>query len=151
MMHGGVPPRTARGAGGDGLPEGPDSDLYVRALAAIGHVRVYDWLTLRAGHPSTPRHDSVEPSSLFPPAPPAPQSGLAADNIGSRLMQQMGWQRGTGLGRNQTGMVAPIQVELYARGAGLGAAGATAPVPDNTTTYVGATRRAARARYDTAS
>ena len=40
------------------------------------------------------------------------KNGIGEDNIGSRLMQQMGWQRGTGLGRNQSGMVNPIQVRL---------------------------------------
>jgi hypothetical protein len=49
-----------------------------------------------------------------PPEPPA-RAGLSEDNIGSRMMQQMGWQRGTGLGRNQTGMVNPIQVRRACR------------------------------------
>jgi len=43
--------------------------------------------------------------------------GIGADNIGSRLMQQMGWQRGQGLGRNQTGIVNPIQVRTRAAAA----------------------------------
>jgi len=39
------------------------------------------------------------------------------------------------------------QVEMYARGVGLGAGGASAP-PDPSVSYADAVRRAARARYE---
>ena len=38
------------------------------------------------------------------------------------MLQQMGWRRGEGLGRDAAGIVNPIAAEQYAQGAGLGAA-----------------------------
>ncbi|KAG7244674.1 hypothetical protein INR49_029693 [Caranx melampygus] len=60
-----------------------------------------------------------------PPAPkkkkfsqPAPvinyeqptKDGLNSDNIGNKMLQAMGWKEGKGLGRNQQGITAPIEV-----------------------------------------
>ena len=42
---------------------------------------------------------------------------------GASLLGKMGWSEGQGLGREGTGMVAPIATELYAQGVGLGMAG----------------------------
>lgn len=42
---------------------------------------------------------------------------------GAALLGKMGWQAGTGLGAQGTGMTAPVQQELYVQGVGLGAQG----------------------------
>jgi hypothetical protein len=42
---------------------------------------------------------------------------------GASLLGKMGWSEGQGLGREGTGMVAPIATELYAQGVGLGMVG----------------------------
>lgn len=38
------------------------------------------------------------------------------------MLQQMGWKRGEGLGKDASGIVDPIAAEQYAQGVGLGAA-----------------------------
>ncbi|KAH0536441.1 hypothetical protein FGG08_006681 [Glutinoglossum americanum] len=48
--------------------------------------------------------------------PPPPSKGAA-------LLNKMGWTAGAGLGAQGTGMLAPIQTEMYVQGVGLGAAG----------------------------
>ena len=40
------------------------------------------------------------------------KDGLNSDNIGNKMLQAMGWREGKGLGRNQQGITAPIQVSL---------------------------------------
>ncbi|KAI7876764.1 G-patch-domain-containing protein [Lichtheimia hyalospora FSU 10163] len=47
---------------------------------------------------------------------------LNDDNKGARMLQQMGWKRGEGLGKDASGIVDPIAAEQYAQGVGLGAA-----------------------------
>ncbi|KAM3722396.1 RNA-binding protein 5-A [Dirofilaria immitis] len=44
-------------------------------------------------------------------------------NIGNKLLKSMGWQEGTGIGKNNQGIVTPIATEMRVEGAGLGAAG----------------------------
>ena len=41
------------------------------------------------------------------------RDGLGSDNIGSRMLQAMGWKEGSGLGRKKQGIVTPIEVSLY--------------------------------------
>ncbi|KAI8806411.1 hypothetical protein BJ742DRAFT_816741 [Cladochytrium replicatum] len=48
--------------------------------------------------------------------------GINSDNIGSKMLKAMGWKEGEGLGKNKSGIVNPIEGQMYARGAGLGAA-----------------------------
>lgn len=38
------------------------------------------------------------------------KDSLTSDNIGSKMLQAMGWQEGKGLGRRQQGITAPITV-----------------------------------------
>ncbi|KAF7725814.1 hypothetical protein EC973_009237 [Apophysomyces ossiformis] len=47
---------------------------------------------------------------------------LADDNVGARMLKQMGWRRGEGLGKDGSGIVDPITAQQYAQGAGLGTA-----------------------------
>jgi RNA-binding protein 5/10 len=42
---------------------------------------------------------------------------------GAALLNKMGWTAGAGLGAQGTGVLAPIQTEMYVQGVGLGAAG----------------------------
>ncbi|CAD5228317.1 unnamed protein product [Bursaphelenchus xylophilus] len=48
---------------------------------------------------------------------------LDETNIGNKLLKNMGWQEGTGLGKAQQGIVNPIAAEQRVQGVGLGAAG----------------------------
>ncbi|KRX50311.1 RNA-binding protein 5, partial [Trichinella murrelli] len=47
----------------------------------------------------------------------------AVESIGSRLMRNMGWKEGQGLGKSNQGITNPIESERRVQGAGLGAPG----------------------------
>ncbi|XP_068818779.1 RNA-binding protein 10 isoform X8 [Capricornis sumatraensis] len=53
------------------------------------------------------------------------RDGLGSDNIGSRMLQAMGWKEGSGLGRKKQGIVTPIEAQTRVRGSGLGARGSS--------------------------
>uniref|UniRef100_A0A2D4PWK1 G-patch domain-containing protein n=1 Tax=Micrurus surinamensis TaxID=129470 RepID=A0A2D4PWK1_MICSU len=53
------------------------------------------------------------------------RDGLGSDNIGSRMLQAMGWKEGSGLGRKKQGIVTPIEAPTRVRGSGLGARGSS--------------------------
>ncbi|CAH8857778.1 unnamed protein product [Trichobilharzia szidati] len=78
------------------------------------------------GIPSPPRMKStdshsptvpIEPEPFVLPIPLPPQS---APNVGSRLMEKMGWQAGQGLGRSNQGRTQIIEAEFREAGVGLG-------------------------------
>jgi hypothetical protein len=45
-----------------------------------------------------------------------------SSNIGSKMMKNMGWAEGQGLGSKASGMVNPLAPDVYTKGAGLGSA-----------------------------
>ncbi|XP_043563647.1 RNA-binding protein 5-like isoform X3 [Chiloscyllium plagiosum] len=74
------------------------------------------------------------------------KDGIGSDNIGSRMLQAMGWKEGSGLGRNQQGITAPIEAQLRMKGAGLGTRGSSYGV-NTADTYKDAVRKAMFARF----
>lgn len=62
-------------------------------------------------------HDGSPSSSPPPPPPPPPVSGL-----GARLLTQLGWTPGTGLGTRRDGIAEPLAVTTRTEGTGLGKA-----------------------------
>ncbi|CDH59706.1 predicted protein [Lichtheimia corymbifera JMRC:FSU:9682] len=74
---------------------------------------------------------------------------LNDDNVGARMLQQMGWKRGEGLGKDASGIVDPIAAEQYAQGVGLGAAHAKRSAsPAIGDTYKERVRETARRRFE---
>lgn len=74
------------------------------------------------------------------------KNGIGEDNIGNRLLQQMGWSKGEGLGRHGTGIVDPVKAQMYAQGAGLGSGSVMGGVEAGDSTKDIA-RKIARARF----
>ncbi|KAA1121129.1 hypothetical protein PGTUg99_016329 [Puccinia graminis f. sp. tritici] len=80
------------------------------------------------GQPDAPNADKHEAKKArYEPAPapavPAAQpdkEGIQATNVGSKMLEKMGWQKGEGLG-NGNGRVDPVQAAQYSKGVGLGA------------------------------
>lgn len=46
---------------------------------------------------------------------------ISDDNKGAKMLQQMGWRKGEGLGKDGSGILDPIRAESYAQSAGIGA------------------------------
>ncbi|PKK71434.1 hypothetical protein RhiirC2_865607 [Rhizophagus irregularis] len=74
--------------------------------------------------------------------------GIGEDNIGNRLLQNMGWKAGEGLGKNKNGIVDPIQPEIYTAGVGLGASQSHSLLDDGQNTYYGMAKKLARSRLE---
>ncbi|XP_033115490.1 RNA-binding protein 5-like isoform X2 [Anneissia japonica] len=74
--------------------------------------------------PPEPRRGKGAPSTSMPvPYEEPTAGGIKSDNIGNRLLQKMGWNEGTGLGKQKQGIKDPIQVSRRALGSGLGSQG----------------------------
>ncbi|XP_075430244.1 RNA-binding protein 5 isoform X2 [Ascaphus truei] len=74
------------------------------------------------------------------------KDGLDNSNIGNKMLQAMGWKEGSGLGRKSQGITAPIQAQVRARGAGLGAKGSSYGA-NTADSYKDAVRKAMFARF----
>uniref|UniRef100_A0A5K3EN32 G-patch domain-containing protein n=2 Tax=Mesocestoides corti TaxID=53468 RepID=A0A5K3EN32_MESCO len=92
---------------------------------------------------------------LIPPAmdtspnptcvPPMASNGASGSNVGSRLMQKMGWQAGQGLGKSNQGRTQLVEAEFREVGVGLGIKSSKRlPPADN---YKDNVKRAMYARY----
>jgi len=83
-----------------------------------------------APEPPLPRHKKNKPQQQPVVEFEQPtKAGIPETNVGSKLMQKMGWSQGKGLGRSNQGMVDPIEATRRQQSAGLGAKGSTV-VPD---------------------
>ncbi|KAI8881904.1 G-patch-domain-containing protein [Backusella circina FSU 941] len=69
--------------------------------------------------PSPPRQQPSKELAALPKA--SMNTPIADDNKGARMLLQMGWRKGEGLGRNGTGILDPVRAESYAQHAGIGA------------------------------
>uniref|UniRef100_A0A671VW66 RNA binding motif protein 5 n=1 Tax=Sparus aurata TaxID=8175 RepID=A0A671VW66_SPAAU len=89
---------------------------------------------------------------FYPPPTPAvnyeqpTKDGLTSDNIGSKMLQAMGWQEGKGLGRHHQGITAPITASLRTKGTGLGIKGSSYELSASDT-YKDAVRKAMFSRF----
>lgn len=81
------------------------------------------------GQPDAPDADKHEakkaryepaPQPILAPAQPD-KDGIQATNVGSKMLEKMGWQKGEGLGAGTNGRVDPIVAAQYSKGVGLGA------------------------------
>ncbi|KRZ16674.1 RNA-binding protein 5 [Trichinella zimbabwensis] len=70
-------------------------------------------------HPNKLKEKFLESLECAAVATPKP----AVESIGSRLMRNMGWKEGQGLGKSNQGITNPIESERRVQGAGLGAPG----------------------------
>ncbi|KAK4685450.1 hypothetical protein P7C73_g4696, partial [Tremellales sp. Uapishka_1] len=58
------------------------------------------------------------PAAPLPPPPPPLEPGKDANNIGNQMLARMGWQDGTGLGKEGQGRVAPVLAQQFESRAG---------------------------------
>lgn len=45
---------------------------------------------------------------------------LSEDNVGNKMLKKLGWSEGEGLGKNKSGITAPIDVQIRGANVGLG-------------------------------
>jgi RNA-binding protein 5/10 len=76
-------------------------------------------LSIPSGPPK--RKFAEGPKEPSPPPEPGLAPGMDEGNKGNTLLTKMGWEAGTGLGKEKEGRVEPIQVKLLGERAGLGA------------------------------
>ncbi|SCV72033.1 BQ2448_4727 [Microbotryum intermedium] len=87
-----------------------------------------------------PREELVQPNN----------EGIQDTNVGSKMLEKMGWSKGAGLGATGEGRAAPVMASSFAQGAGLGSA---KPLPSLAIGRSGesvkdATRELTRKRYE---
>nr|CAB3265482.1 RNA-binding protein 5-like [Phallusia mammillata] len=73
--------------------------------------------------------------------------GLDDTNLGNQMLQRMGWKSGSGLGKSQSGITAPIQVKQRSRGAGLGLRGSSYGLDGSEGDYRTAAKKVTMMRY----
>ncbi|KAJ2958010.1 hypothetical protein NQZ79_g6360 [Umbelopsis isabellina] len=69
-----------------------------------------------------PRQSKAMPASR-PVEAASVSNPMSESNVGARMLKSMGWKSGEGLGKEGTGIVAPVTAESYVKGAGLGTSG----------------------------
>ncbi|XP_033647533.1 RNA-binding protein 10-like isoform X3 [Asterias rubens] len=97
--------------------------------------------------------DAEPPKKRFrAPKPTIPyeqptKAGLKEDNIGNQMLQKMGWNKGTGLGKKQQGRTDPIEVHKRQAGAGLGTKGGSYDLTGSDS-YRDAVKKVMRSRFE---
>ncbi|XP_041347770.1 RNA-binding protein 5-like isoform X2 [Gigantopelta aegis] len=97
-----------------------------------------------AASPPEPRKRYQPPTEELYEEPT--KAGIGGDNIGSKLLQKMGWAPGAGLGKGKQGITVPIEAKRRVQTAGLGAKGANI-IPDAGDTYKESVKKTMFARY----
>ncbi|XP_030585977.1 RNA-binding protein 5-like isoform X2 [Archocentrus centrarchus] len=96
--------------------------------------------------PPAPKKKFYQPPSQTVNYEQPTKDGLTSDNIGSKMLQAMGWQEGKGLGRHQQGITVPISASLRTKGTGLGVKGSSYELSPSDN-YKDAVRKAMFARF----
>ncbi|KAI8577834.1 hypothetical protein K450DRAFT_250252 [Umbelopsis ramanniana AG] len=93
-------------------------------------------------HKPAPGSRPVEAASVSNP--------MSESNVGARMLKSMGWKSGEGLGKEGTGIVAPVMAESYVKGAGLGTFGGRQDMEElgANTSYKDRAKYMARKRYE---
>ncbi|VDM34971.1 unnamed protein product [Hydatigera taeniaeformis] len=92
-----------------------------------------------------PPHPPVDTAPAMASASPTTNNGTVGGNVGSRLMEKMGWQAGQGLGKSNQGRTQLVEPEFREIGVGLGVkVSKRLPPADN---YKDNVKRAMYARY----
>jgi RNA-binding protein 5/10 len=91
-----------------------------------------------------------EERAAFEESRPVETSLGPRGEIGAKLLQQMGWSEGEGLGKHKSGIQAPVEVHLRPSGLGLGADHGHSPSPviDPSESYAGTVKASARYRFE---
>eukprot|EP00126_Sphaerothecum_destruens_P010070 Sdes_comp20671_c0_seq16m16075 len=88
-----------------------------------------------------PKRAKYEPATLVP-------ASAEATNIGSKMLQKMGWVAGSGLGKDQQGILDPIAAIQVPQGAGLGSFSAKTAVIPALDAYSDKVKMKARERFE---